>query len=174
MKEIFQLSLGVNPRSTNCNIFLCDLFYFLDDITVDSYADTASYSAIETKIFVKKETEQFSEILFQYFDFNYMKINSAQSHILFLGNEVNANVDNNTVTSENKNEILGIALDSSLCFEDHINKLCKKGSQELNALPIIPPYMCLGKRKPIMKAFVISQVGYPPLVYMCHGRGLNS
>ena len=32
-----------------------------------------------------------------------MKINSAQYHILFLGNEVvSANVDNNTVTSQEK------------------------------------------------------------------------
>ena len=33
-----------------------------------------------------------------------MKINSTQYHILFLGNKVvSANVDNNTVTSEEKN-----------------------------------------------------------------------
>ena len=76
--------------------------------------------------------------------------------------------------SENKNELLGIILDLKLSFEDHINNLCKKASQKLNALAIIAPYMCLEKRKTVMKAYVISQSGYCPLVWMFHSRGLNN
>ena len=73
-----------------------------------------------------------------------MKINSGKSHILFSGNDnVSANIDNHTIISENKNELLGIMLDSKLSFEDHINNLCKKASQILNALARIAPYMCL-------------------------------
>ena len=64
-----------------------------------------------------------------------MKINSGKSHILFSGNaNVSANIDKHTIISENKNELLGIVLDSKLSFEDHINNLCKKASQKLNAL----------------------------------------
>ena len=33
--------------------------------------------------------------------------------------------------------------------------------------------MCLEKRKTVMKAFVTSQFGYCPLVWMFHSRGLN-
>ena len=77
-----------------------------------------------------------------------MKINSGKSHILFSGNDnVSANIDNHTIISENKNELLGIILDSKLSFEDHINNLCKKASQKLNALARIAPYTCLEKRK---------------------------
>lgn len=37
-----------------------------------------------------------------------MKINIDKSHMLFSGNElVSANVDNNAITSENKNEGIG-------------------------------------------------------------------
>ena len=47
--------------------------------------------------------------------------------MLFSENDnVNANIDDHTITSENKNELLGIILDSKLSFEDHINNLCKK------------------------------------------------
>ena len=35
-----------------------------------------------------------------------------------------ANIDDHTIISENKNELLGIILDSKLSFEDHINNLC--------------------------------------------------
>ena len=158
------------------NIFLCDLLYFLEGVSVASYADDATpYTANKTNDLVIKEIEHFSRVLFKWFDFNYMKINSGKSHILFSGNgNVSANIDNHTIISENKNELLGIILDSKLSFEDHINNLCKKASQKLNALARIASYVCLEKRKTVMKAYIISQFGYCPLVWMFHSRGLNN
>ena len=77
-----------------------------------------------------------------------MKINSWKSHKLFSGNDnVSANIDNHTIISENKNELLGKTFDSKVSFEDHINNLWKKASQKLNTLARIAPYMCLEKRK---------------------------
>ena len=104
-----------------------------------------------------------------------MKINSGKSHILFSGNDnVSANIDNHTIKSENKNELLGIILDSKLSFEDHINNLCKKVSQKPNALAKIAPYMCLEKGKTFVKAYLTFQFGYSPLVWMFHSRSLNN
>ena len=138
------------------NIFLCDLFYFLEGVSVASYADdTTPYTANKTNDLVIKEIEHFSEVLFKWFDFNYMKINSGKSHILFSENDnVSANIDNHTIISENN--LLGIILDSKFSFEDHINNPWKKASQKLNALVRIAPYMCLEKRKTVMKAYIIS------------------
>ena len=90
-------------------------------------------------------------------------------YILFSGNDnVSANIDNHTIISENKIEELGIILDSKLSFEDHINNLCKK------ALLRITPYMCLEKRKTVIKAYITSQFGYCPLIWMFHNRSLNN
>ena len=75
---------------------------------------------------------------------------------------------------ENENELLGIILDSKLSYEDHINNLCKKPRKKFNVLTRVAPYMCLGKRKTVLKAFVTSQFGYCPLVGMFHSRGLNN
>ena len=87
-----------------------------------------------------------SEVLFKWFDFNYTKINSGKSHILFSGNEnKNDNIGDNTILSENKNELLGIILDSKISFEDYINKLCKKTIQKLDTLARVAPNMCLEK-----------------------------
>ena len=105
--------------------------------------------------------EHFSEILFKWFDLNYMKINSGKDHILFSGNDnVSANIDDHTIISENKNELLCIILDSKLSFEDHIKDLFKKASQKLNAIARIAPYAYLEKRKTVMKAYIASQFGY--------------
>ena len=158
------------------NIFLCDLFYFLEGVSVASCADdTTPYTTNKANDLVIKKIEHFSEILFKWFDLTYMKINSGKSHILFSENDnVSANIDNHTIISENKNELLGIILDLKLFFEDQMKNLCKKASQKLSALARIAPYTCLEKRKTVMKAYIPSQFGSCPLVWMFHSRSLNS
>ena len=155
---------------------VCDLFYFLVGVAFASYAgDTTPYSANKTNDLVIREIEHFSEVLFKWFYFNYMKMNSEKSHILFSGNDnVSANIDDHIIISEKKNELLGIILDSKASFGDHINKLFKKVSQKLNALAKIAPYICLEKRKTVMKVYIISQFRFCPFVWMFHSRGLNN
>ena len=69
------------------NIFLCDLFYFLEGVSVASYADdTTPYSANKTNDLVIEEIEHFSEVLFKWFNLNYIKINSGK--ILFYSQEM--------------------------------------------------------------------------------------
>ena len=47
--------------------------------------------------------------------------------MLFSGNDnVSANIDDHTIISENKNELLSIIVDSKLSFEDHIKISVKK------------------------------------------------
>ena len=46
-----------------------------------------------------------------------MKINSGESHIMFSrNNNVSANIDDNTIISENKTELVGIIRDSKTLF----------------------------------------------------------
>ena len=63
------------------------------------------------------------------------------------GNEVIANIDNNCIDSDDIPELLGI---------NHINKLCKKTSQKLNALTRMSHYMTFDKRKIYLKTFIAS------------------
>ena len=111
---------------------MCDLFYFLESIAVTSYADdTTPYSVNKTNDLVMREIEHFSEVLFKWFDFNYIKIYSGKSHMLFSGNDnVSANIDDHTIISENKNELLGKILNSKLSFEDLVNNLSKQASKQ--------------------------------------------
>ena len=54
------------------------------------------------------------------------------------------------------------------------NKLCKKANQKLHALARVSNYVNEAKLRTIMKAFVTSQFGYCPLVWMFHGRKNNN
>ena len=58
--------------------------------------------------------------------------------------------------------------------DDHVASLCKKASQKLNALTRAVQYMNLAHCRSIMKAFICSQFGYCPLVWMFHGRKINN
>ena len=58
-----------------------------------------------------------------------MKINNEKVILVSGNNNVSANIDDNTIISENKNEILDKILDLKLSFEDHINNLCKETSK---------------------------------------------
>ena len=55
-----------------------------------------------------------------------------------------------------------------------MNNLCNKVSQKLNALTRISNYIQPNQRRLIMKAFITSQFGYCPLVWMFHSRRNNN
>ena len=99
-----------------------------------SYADDATlFKANKTNDLEIKQIEHLSKVLFHWFDLNYMKIISGKCHIQFSGNDnVSVNINNKTIISENKNELLGIILDLRLIYsQDHMTNLCKKQVKHL-------------------------------------------
>ena len=70
--------------------------------------------------------------------------------------------------------LLGITVDQNLKFDDHVNGLCKKVCQKLNALASFVPYINVEKRRIIMKVFIVSQYRCSPLVWIFYSRGINN
>ena len=54
------------------------------------------------------------------------------------------------------------------------NRFCRKAGQKLHALSRIAKYISEDKKRMLLKPFIISQFNYCPIVWMCHGRGLNN
>ena len=141
------------------NIHLCDLFYFLEDLDIASYADDTTIYTVSKK---KKESvirvlETSSSLLFGWFNDNFMKANGDKSHLLMSCAEAATAV------------IDGLPIDSS-----KTEVLFKKASLKLNALARIAPCMNVSKKRIVMKSFIESQFGYCPLIWMFHSRGLNN
>ena len=92
------------------NIFICDIFYFLEDFDIANYADNSTpYCAPKSAEFVVNNLEQSSRILFEWLNNNYMKVNTGKSHQLLSGkSETNAAIDNNYIESEDEQVLLGI------------------------------------------------------------------
>ena len=83
-------------------------------------------------------------------------------------------IDGSSIESNTKEILLGITIDRDLKFDEHVNNLCKKACQKLNALVRLAPFMNVDKKRMIMKAFIESQFGYCPLVWIFHSRSLNN
>ena len=64
------------------NIHLCDLFYFLEDLDIASYADdTTTYSVNDKKESVISALETSSSLLIGWFNNNFIKANSDKSNL---------------------------------------------------------------------------------------------
>ena len=157
------------------NIYICDMFYFLENYDIANYADdTTPFSVKQNHDLVVEDLQNSSAILFKWLKDNYMKINTDKSHLIMSRNKsIVAKIDEFDIQSENQQELLGIVIDSNLTFEDHVSKICKKASQKLNALARVSSYMDIHKKKLLMKSFITSQFGYCPLIWMFHSRTLN-
>ena len=98
------------------NIHLCDLFYFLEDLDIASYADdTTIYTVKENKESVINALEASSLPLFTWFNNNFMKANSDKSHILLSCSEPSTVfIDGSSIESSRKEILLRITIDRDL------------------------------------------------------------
>ena len=122
------------------NIHLCDLFYFLEDLDIASYADDTTILTVKEKESVINTLEASSLPLFTWFNNNFVKANSDKSRILLSCSEPStALIDGSSIESNTKEILLGITID--LKFDEHVNNLCKKACQKLKALVRLAPFM---------------------------------
>ena len=79
------------------NIFICDMFYFMEDFEIANYAyDSTPFSAKLNHKSVMKELEISSSVLFTWLRHNYMNANTEKSHLLISGsNTLTANIEGN-------------------------------------------------------------------------------
>ena len=158
------------------NIYICDLFLTTNDWKIANYADdTTPYVMCDDMKSVIESLESCSELLFTWFDDNYMKANSDESHLLLSTDNVfQANINNDVICNSNSEKLLGVTVDSKLKFDEHVNNLCDKASQKLSALARVSHLMSRDQKRRIMKAFITSQFGYCPLVWMFCSRSANN
>ena len=158
------------------NIYINDLFYFVDEDTVTNFADDNTPYEIGKRLneVIAKLGEK-SMTLSTWFRNNYFKMNEDKCHLFVPKHyaEVRLKINREVIKNEKSVKLLGINFDQNLAFNEHVASLCKKSSQKLHALSRVAPYMDHHKIKVIMKAFVEAQFNYCPLIWMFHSRILN-
>ena len=104
-----------------------------------------------------------------------MKANPDKCHLICSTDEqISLNVENEVIKNSKCRKLLGIKFDNKLTFKTHIDDICKKAGQKLNALSRITPYMGFSKKRTLVNAFFLSQFNYCQLIWMCHNRTINN
>ena len=163
------------------NIFINDVFFFLNKTKITNYADDNSTYAIENDIMelLKTLESETCEVL-NWFRVNEMKPNQGKCHLLVAdinhtkySSDSYIYLDNAFLANEESVKLLGVYIDQRLDFKEHISSLLKEANKKLHALMRIKKYLTQDKLRLIMKTFIESQFNYCPLVWMCHSRDLN-
>jgi hypothetical protein len=84
--------------------------------------------------------------LINWFSLNLMKANPDKFQAIAIGKKaknqnLSFNLNGNKIVCEDNVKLLGVTIDSDLNFDNHISKMCKKASRQLNILKRIGKYM---------------------------------
>ena len=159
------------------NIYINDIFYFIDEEKVTNYADDTTPYAINRNVDSLLRNLQFdSDTLLTWFENNYLKLNPDKCKLLITNhaNDISIKVGNETVVAEKSVKLLGVKIDNELKFTEHVTSICKKANIKLHALARVSHLMEKDKLRNLMKAFILSQFQYCPLIWMFHSRSLNN
>ena len=106
-----------------------------------------------------------------------MKLNEDKCHFIISGYKheiMFANIGESRIWEKGQQKLLGVTIDKNLKFKEHILNQCKKAGKKLTVLGRVCHILSLERRRSLMKAFIESQFGYCPLVWMFCGRQENN
>ena len=153
------------------NIFMNDIFYFVDKSKVANFADDSTVYATENNTLkLLSLLNEESTTIFKWYKVNEMKSNDDKCHLIVSDTNKNYTtkgfiyMGNKLIESEEAVDLLGVKIDNKLNFGEHVNNLIKKGNQKLQALARISRYSCEDKLKLIMRTFIESQFNCCPLI----------
>ena len=143
------------------NIYLNDVFYFVNKCDITNYADdTTPYAVGTTKDTHLISLEKDTKILIKWFRDNYFQLNADKCHLLISNHskDILINVEDEIIECSSSVKLLGVTIDNKLNFDEHVSKICKKASQKTHALARISNFMSQDKLRIIMSAFIESQL----------------
>ena len=89
-------------------------------------------------------------------------------------NEYTLNTNGNQVTSEKSVKLLGINIDDKLSFDEHVSSLCKKASNQLNAISRLHKYLGFKEKEVLINSFVYANFNYCPLIWhFCSAKSVR-
>ena len=159
------------------NIYLNDIFFFLNGTWLANYADDNNqYTVEKDTVSLLNTLEGEGELLTNWFESNFFKPNGDKFPLLVSNHDDDASIiiNNKIIEGSKSVKLLCVTIDNKLSFKEHVTNICNKVSQKLHALARVAHLMGPVKLREVMRAFIESQFQYCPLVWMFHCRTLNN
>ena len=153
------------------NVFINDLFLFIENCKLYNYADDNSlmYSSPDLNcIFTNLQIDCKNAI--DWFTVNGMKANPSKFQFMVISSErieqTCFDIGNGiTLQSEPSVKVLAVTIDDRLQFSEHISACCSKAARQLNVLSRISRHINLKSKSLIYNSFIASNFNYCPLVW---------
>ena len=181
IKSSFQNVYKVVPQGSILgpvlfNIFINDIFHFVQNSNLYNYADDNTLSFSDKNLDTVKQTlENDSMTLIQWFSDNKMEANPDKFQAISLGKKthdsnISFTLDGSEIKCDEEVKLVGVTIDFRLNFDSHISNICRKASRQLNVLKRLGNKLCkLGKIN-IYYSFIMSNFNYCPLTWHFCGK----
>ena len=139
------------------NLYINDLFFTILTDICNFADDTTPYTIDMTLENLMAKLECAAKSALEWFHFNGMKLNSSKCHLLVCGHKYECmlcKINKTQIIEAHFVKLLGVTIESELTFQHHTETVCNKASQKIRHL--------------------ISQFSYSQLVWMFHGRNINT
>ena len=146
------------------NVFINDIFYFIEHGTLYNYADdnTISFNSPDFNRLIQVLQKE-SSTLINWFRINCMQANPEIFQAIGVGKRTHdmnltIKVSDTQINCEDVVKLLGVDIDYQLNFDQHISNLCRKAGQQLNVLKRLSPFLSF-------HTFILSNFIYCPLAW---------
>ena len=134
------------------NVFLCDIFFMIDNVDIASYADD-----LETKLCdLETKLQKASVKLFKQFLENGLKANQDKYHFLS-SLDINTKFLPPVCIPENSDSQKIVTIDRKFNLSEHVTNLCDKASKKIQALARIFVYVPETQKRLLINAYFMSQ-----------------
>ena len=153
------------------NIHLNDIFLFILKSSICNFADDNTlYSCNKIKEIINENLKTDMKVILHWFKVNSLKANPEKFDFMIMGKRSTSNETLN-INSININEsssvkLLGITLDNSLKFSNHIDNICRTSNFKLHALRRIRNEISQEKAIELGSAFIHSNFNYASIIWM--------
>ena len=158
------------------NVFMNDLFLFIQNFKLYNYADVNSmiYSSPDINVILTNLKHDCKNAI-KWFGDNSMKANPDKFQFIVLSSDPleqqKIEIENDiTLLSESRVKLLGVIIEDRLQFNDHISAMCCRAARHLNALARISKHLDSKSNYIIYNSFVASNFKYYPLVWHFCGQ----
>ena len=160
------------------NVFMNDMFYFIERCDLYNYADDNSIAkSAHTLPELLADITHDCNISLKWFHDNGMQANPDKFQFMVASSkkhgDICININDTKITSEPNVKALGVIIDCELNFSAHISYLCKKAARQLNALARISRYLDPSSKMILYNSFVKSNFNYCPIAWHFCGKVNN-